>query len=184
MADTPLVTPAQVLDFWFGAGPEKWFSRDDAFDAAIREQFLPAYEAAAAGRLADWEATPEGALALIIVLDQFPRNIFRGSRQAFAADAPALAVANRAVARGFDQKLDVPKRNFFYLPFMHSENLADQERCVELSRQYADENTLNYAELHADIIRRFGRFPHRNALLGRNTTPAEQAFLDGGGFAG
>src|SRR3954447_17848508 len=103
MADTPLVTPEAVLDFWFGAGPERWFSRDDAFDAAIREKFLAAYEAAAAGQLADWEATPDGALALIIVLDQFPRNMFRGSRRAFATDALALAVANRAVARGFDQ---------------------------------------------------------------------------------
>ena len=184
MADTPLATPAQVLGFWFGAGSEKWFSRDDAFDAAIREQFLPTYEAAAAGRLADWEATPESALALILVLDQFPRNMFRGSPRTFAADALALAVAKRAVAQGFDQKLELPKRNFFYMPFMHSENPADQERCVALSRQNADENTLKYAKLHADIIRRFGRFPHRNALLGRSTTPAEQAFLDAGGFAG
>lgn len=179
-----VATPAEVLDFWFAAGPQKWFSKDDAFDAAIRERFLPTYEAAAAGRLADWEATPEGALALVIVLDQFPRNMFRGSRRTFATDDFALAVAKRAIARGFDRKLELPKRNFFYLPFMHSEKLADQERCVELSRQSGDKNTLKYAELHADIIRRFGRFPHRNALLGRATTAEEQAFLDGGGFAG
>jgi uncharacterized protein (DUF924 family) len=184
MAAAPLATPAQVLDFWFGADPEKWFSKDDAFDAAIVEAFLPTYEAAKAGRLADWEAAPESALALIIVLDQFPRNMFRGSARVFATDTPALAVAKRAVARGFDQKLELPKRNFFYLPFMHSEDLADQDRCVALSRQGADENTLKYAELHADIIRRFSRFPHRNAVLGRTTTPAEQAFLDAGGFAG
>jgi uncharacterized protein (DUF924 family) len=184
MADTLSVTPAQVLDFWFGVEPEKWFSKDDAFDAAIVARFLPTYEAAAVGQLTGWEATPEDALALIIVLDQFPRNMFRGSPRTFAADALALAVAKRAVARGFDQRLGLPKRNFFYLPFTHSENLADQERCVALSRQNADENTLKYAELHADIIRRFGRFPHRNAMLGRSTTPAEQAFLDGGGFAG
>ena len=184
MADASLATPAQVLDFWFGAGPEKWFSKDDAFDAAIVDRFLPTYEAAAAGRLTDWEATPESALALLIVLDQFPRNMFRGSPRSFAADALALAVAKRAVARGFDRKLELPKRNFFYLPFEHSENLEDQERGVALSRQYADENTLKYAELHADIIRRFGRFPHRNAILGRSTTPEERAFLDAGGFAG
>jgi len=184
MAGIPLVTPGQVLDFWFGADPKKWFSRDDAFDAAIREQFLPTYEAAAAGRLADWEATPESALALILVLDQFPRNMFRGSPRTFAADALALAVAKRAVAQGFDQKLELPRRNFFYLPFEHSENLADQERGVELIRLNSDAESLKWAELHADIIRRFGRFPHRNALLGRSTTPAEQAFLDAGGFAG
>lgn len=184
MAGVSLATPAQVLAFWFGADPRKWFSRDDDFDAAIRDRFLPTYEAAAAGRLSDWEETPESALALVIVLDQFSRNMFRGSPRAFAADDIALAIAKRAVAQGFDQKLELPKRNFFYLPFMHSENLADQERCLALSRQYSDENTLKYAKLHADIIRRFGRFPHRNAVLGRTTTPEEQAFLDAGGFAG
>jgi uncharacterized protein (DUF924 family) len=184
MANASLATPAQVLDFWFGADPKKWYSKDDAFDAAIRERFLPTYEAAAAGQLADWEATPESALALVIVLDQFSRNMFRGSPRTFAADALALEVAKRAVAQGFDRKLELPKRNFFYLPFMHSENLADQEDCVALSRQNSDENTLEYAELHADIIRRFARFPHRNAILSRITTPQEQAFLDAGGFAG
>src|SRR4051812_38504312 len=138
MSDASPVTPAQVLDFWFGADPQKWFSRDDAFDAAIIARFLPTYETAAAGRLTDWEATPESALALLIVLDQFPRNMFRGSPRIFAADALALDVTKRAVARGFDQKLELPKRNFFYLPFMHSENLADQERCVALSRERAD----------------------------------------------
>ena len=184
MADASLATPAQVLDFWFGAGPQKWFSKDDAFDAAIRQRFLPAYEAAAAGRLSDWEATPEAALALLIVLDQFPRNMFRGSPRAFAADPLALAIAKRAVAQNFDRQLDLPKRNFFYLPFQHSENLADQQRCVELSRQNSDAEGVKWAELHADIIRRFGRFPHRNAVLGRVSTPEEQAFLDAGGFAG
>jgi uncharacterized protein (DUF924 family) len=184
MADASLATPAQVLDFWFGAGPEKWFSRDDAFDAAIRQRFLPTYEAAAAGRLNDWQATSEGALALLIVLDQFPRNMFRGSPRAYAADALALTVAKRAVAQNFDRQLDLPKRNFFYLPFQHSENLVDQERCVELSRENSDAEGVKWAELHADIIRRFGRFPHRNAVLGRVSTPEEQAFLDAGGFAG
>jgi uncharacterized protein (DUF924 family) len=184
MADASLAAPAQVLDFWFGAGPQKWFSRDDAFDAAIRQRFLPTYEAAAAGRLNDWQATPEGALALLIVLDQFPRNMFRRSPRAYAADALALAVAKRAVAQNFDRQLDLPKRNFFYLPFQHSENLGVQERSVELSRQNSDAEGVKWAELHADIIRRFGRFPHRNAVLGRVSTPEEQAFLDAGGFAG
>ena len=184
MADASLATPAQVLDFWFAAGPQKWFSKDDAFDAAIRQRFLPTYEAAAAGRLGEWEATPEAALALLIVLDQFPRNMFRGSPRAFAADPLALTVAKRAVAQNFDRQLDLPRRNFFYLPFEHSENLVDQKRCVELSRQNSDAEGVKWAELHADIIRRFGRFPHRNAVLGRVSTPEELAFLDAGGFAG
>ena len=184
MAEASPTTPQEVLDFWFGAGPKKWFSRDAAFDAAITERFMPGYEAAAAGKLSDWEQSAEGALALLILLDQFPRNMFRGSARSFATDAAALAIARRAVERGFDRQLPLPKRNFFYMPFMHSENLADQERCVELSRLYSDANTLKWAELHADIIRRFGRFPHRNALLGRTTTPEEQGFLDAGGFAG
>lgn len=179
-----IAPPAEVLDFWVAAGPQKWFSRDDAFDAAIRERFLPTYEAAAAGSLAEWEAAPDGALALVIALDQFPRNMFRNSPRTFAADPLALAVAKRAVARGFDRQMELPRRNFFYLPFMHSEDLVDQERCVALSRQSGDQNTLKYAEQHADIIRRFGRFPHRNAMLGRTTTTEEQAFLDGNGFAG
>jgi uncharacterized protein (DUF924 family) len=184
MDELSLASPEQVLNFWFGAGPQKWFAKDDSFDAAITERFLPTYEAAAAGRLHDWEAGAESALALIIVLDQFSRNMFRGSPRTFAADALALSVAKHALAQGFDEKFEIPKRNFFYLPLMHSENLGDQELCVALSREKADENTLKFAELHADIIRRFGRFPHRNALLGRRTSPEEQAFLDMGGFAG
>jgi uncharacterized protein (DUF924 family) len=178
------VSPEGVLAFWLEAGPDKWFKKDDAFDTAIRSRFLPAYEAAADGRLAAWEATADGALALIILLDQFSRNMFRGSPRTFAADPLALAIANRAIARGFDEQLELPKRSFFYLPFMHSENLADQERCIDLCRQGGTEDNLKFAEQHADIIRRFGRFPHRNAVLGRVTTEEEQAFLDGGGFAG
>jgi uncharacterized protein (DUF924 family) len=181
---TEVASPESVVAFWLGAGPKKWFTRDDALDAEIRERFLPTYEAAADGRLASWEATPDGALALTIVLDQFSRNMFRGSTDAFAADALARAVADRAIARGFDRQLGLPKQSFFHLPFMHAENLIDQERCVDLARQSGDANTLKFAELHADIIRRFGRFPHRNAVLGRASTAEEQAFLDAGGFAG
>ena len=118
------------------------------------------------------------------MLDQFPRNMFRGERRTYATDALARAVADRAIARGFDRQVSHPERQFFYLPFMHSENLGDQERCLELARHYRDDEFTKYAEHHAEIIRRFGRFPHRNALLGRATTPDEQAFLDGGGFAG
>jgi uncharacterized protein (DUF924 family) len=179
-----LATPAEVLDFWFGTDPKLWFTKNEAFDKEIADRFLPTYEAAASGRLADWEISPESALALVIVLDQFSRNMFRGSPRTFAADVLALAVAKRAIEQGFDKKLELQQRNFFYMPYMHSENLADQERCIALSQQNSDENTLQYAKQHADIIRRFGHFPHRNAVLERTTTPEEQAFLDAGGFAG
>jgi uncharacterized protein (DUF924 family) len=172
-----------VLDFWRAAGPDKWFNKDNAFDAAIRARFLSTYEAAAAGRLA-WDETPEGALALVIVLDQFPRNMFRNDARAYAADALAREVTSRAIARGFDRQAAPAERSFFYLPFEHSEDLADQERGIALNRASGDMDALKWAELHADIIRRFGRFPHRNKVLGRVTTPEEQAFLDGGGFAG
>ncbi len=173
-----------ILAFWRASGPDKWFKKDSAFDDDIRARFLDTYEAAAAGGLADWEATPEGALALVLVLDQFPRNMFRGSARAFAADPLARAVADRALARGFDAALALRDRQFLYLPFEHSEALADQERCCALFRATGDAELAKWAELHADIIRRFGRFPHRNAVLGRATTPEEQAFLDGGGFSG
>ena len=178
------IGPHDVVAFWQAAGAEKWFSKDDALDAAIRARFLAPYEAAVAGKLASWEATAEGALALIIVLDQFSRNMFRGSARTYAADPLARAVADRALARDFDRGVAADLRTFFYLPFMHSEALADQERCVALYRALGDAESLRYAENHADIIRRFGRFPHRNAALGRATTPDEQAFLAGGGFAG
>lgn len=179
-----VATPAEVIAFWFTAGAEKWFTKDTSFDADIRTKFLPTYEAAVQGQLCGWEAAAEGELAFILVLDQFPRNMFRGSPRAFATDALARAAAKRAMRRGFDRAFASPKRNFFYLPLMHSEELADQERCVALCRELGDANALKFAELHADIIRRFGRFPHRNALLGRIATAEERAFLDGGGFAG
>ena len=181
MTDT--VTAADVLAFWRAAGPPKWFAKDAGFDAAIRDRFLGAYEAAAAGRLAAWEETPEGALALCIVLDQFPRNMFRGDARAFASDAHALAIAKDAIARGHDMQLDHPKRGFFYLPLMHSEVLADQEHSV--GRQLiggTGADSLMHARAHRLVIRRFGRFPYRNAVLGRETTPLEQAFLDAGGY--
>ena len=173
-----------VLAFWRAAGPDKWFKKNTEFDAAIRENFLATHEAAANGELASWEVTPEGAYALVIVLDQFPRNMFRGSARAFAADPLAREVSGRALERGFDRQIEERGRGFFYLPLMHSETLADQERCVALYRALGQSENLKYAEDHADIIRRFGRFPHRNTALGRATTAVEQAFLDSGGFAG
>src|SRR4051794_16188148 len=178
-----IASPETILAFWREAGRDKWFTRDDAFDAHVREKFLPTYEAAAAGKLGDWEATADGALALCIVLDQFARNMFRGDARTYADDPRAREVANRALKRGYDQDVSEDMRGFFFLPFMHSEDPTDQDRCVELYRA-ADHADLKYAEEHRDIIRRFGRFPHRNAILGRATTPEEQAYLDEGGFKG
>lgn len=179
------ISPAAraVIDFWREAGPARWFAKDDDFDRRFRDRFLDAHEAAARGDHEDWQATPEGALALVLLLDQFPRNSFRGSARAFATDGQALDIAARAVDRGDDRRVDAPLQPFFYMPFMHSETLADQERCVELCRRIGG-STLEYAILHRDIIERFGRFPHRNPVLGRSTTEAEQAFLDQGGFKG
>jgi uncharacterized protein (DUF924 family) len=177
-------SPKSVLAFWRKAGPKKWFAKDAAFDRQIRIRFLPTYNAAAASRLSHWERTPEGALALTLVLDQFPRNMFRGSARAFAADPLARRVARRAIARGFDRLVPRRERPFFYLPFEHSESISDQDRCVALFRAAGDAESLKWAILHADIIRKFGRFPHRNAALGRDTTAAEHAFLAAGGFSG
>ena len=184
MTGTGEVTPHDVLAFWRDAGPERWCKKDAAFDAEIVTRFLATYERAVRGELSGWEMTPEGALALVIVLDQFPRNMFRGDARTYAADALARDVTRRALARGFDRDVPSSDRQFFYLPFMHSENLADQEHCVALAMAHGDDEFTEYAEQHADIVRRFGRFPHRNPVLRRTTTPAEQEFLDSGGFAG
>ena len=142
------------------------------------------WQEAAAGKLSSWEASDDGALALTIVLDQFPRNMFRGDLRTYATDPLAREVAGRAIARGADARIDPVLIEFIYMPFMHSEHLPDQLRCVELFRQTGNAENLGYAERHADIVRRFGRFPHRNRLLGRATTADEQAFLDAGGFSG
>jgi uncharacterized protein (DUF924 family) len=184
MTQTPIASPDAVLAFWREAGAKRWFAKDEAFDADIKRRFLATYEAAARGELAAWEETPDGALALAIVLDQFPRNMFRNDARTYAADPAARAVADRAIARGFDQGLEVAERSFLYLPYEHSEDMAHQERSVALFRSMGDAELLKWADLHADIIRRFGRFPHRNAVLGRASTPEEEAFLASGGFTG
>jgi len=176
-------TATSVLAFWREAGPKKWFKKDPGFDAEFRERFLTGHEAAARGELDGWSATADGALALLVLLDQFPRNAFRGSERMFATDAKALEISRHAIATGMDQQVDADLRNFFYLPLMHSESATDQQQAVALTEPLgADAH--RFALLHQDIIERFGRFPHRNAVLGRATTPAEQAFLDQGGFAG
>lgn len=176
--------PADVLAFWREAGPEKWFKKDEAFDREMRERFAATHAEAAAAKLTDWANTAEGALALILLLDQFSRNMFRGQPQCFAQDAMAREIAEKALAAGFDRQVEPELRFFFYMPLMHSEAIGDQERCVALFHGVSGAEGLKYAYEHAEIIRRFGRFPHRNAILGRHTTPAEQAFLDGGGFSG
>ena len=177
------VTPAGILAFWRDVGPDRWYRRDDAFDAEVCRRFRGLWQCAAAGELASWETGDDGALALVIVLDQFPRNLFRDDIRTYASDPLAREVAHRAIERGADTRVDPVLREFLYLPFMHSEQLPDQLRCIELSRAAGHAENLKWAEHHADIIRRFGRFPHRNRLLGRATTPEEQAFLDEGGFS-
>jgi uncharacterized protein (DUF924 family) len=178
-----LASPDEIVTFWREAGPERWFTKDPAFDEDIRRRFLAAHEAAAAGKLKSWEETAQGALALMILLDQFPRNLFRGDKRTFATDELARAITAAALIKGFDGQVGKDMRAFFYLPFVHSEHLADQERALALY-QAAHTDDFKWTQIHADIIRRFGRFPHRNAVLGRKTTADEQVFLDNGGFAG
>jgi uncharacterized protein (DUF924 family) len=181
---TDEATPAEILAFWREAGRDRWYRQDGAFDDEVRRRYLALWHEAAAGKLASWEASDEGALALAIVLDQFPRNMFRGDPRTYSTDAMAREVASRAIDRGADARIDPALKEFLYLPFMHSEHLSDQLRCVDLFRKSGDAENLKYAEGHADIVRRFGRFPHRNRLLDRRTTPEEQAFLEAGGFSG
>src|ERR1700736_4654424 len=170
MTDARAATPSDILTFWREAGPDRWYRRDDVVDAEIRRRFLDTWRQATAGQLSLWEASDDGALALTIVLDQFPRNMFRQDALTYSSDALAREVAGRAIDRGVDGRIDPVLREFFYLPFMHSEHLADQQRCVALFRKSGNSENLTYAEDHADIISRFGRFPHRNRILGRPTT--------------
>ena len=173
-----------VTGFWREAGPDAWFAKNDAFDADFRSRFLDLHYAAARRELDGFAAHAEGALALMILLDQFPRNCFRGTGHMFATDPLARHFAEKAVAAGHDMALEPELRAFVYLPFEHSEAMADQERSLALFSERAPEGYLPYAVEHRAIIARFGRFPHRNAALGRETTAEERAFLDGGGFAG
>ena len=173
--------PADVLEFWFGRDRKDWFAKSDAFDAEIRARFLDAYEAAAAGRLDAWKADPRSCLALVIVLDQFPRNMFRASERAFAADALARDAARVIVENGWDKSFNEDEKAFAYLPFEHSEEMTDQELSMKL---FAGNPNAEWARKHWEIIKRFGRFPHRNGILGRQSTPAEIEFLKqpGSGF--
>ncbi len=172
-----------VVAFWREAGPGMWFAKDDAFDRRFRERFAHLYEAAARGKLSHWLATSDGALGLLILLDQYPRNSFRGTPRMYATDTLARAVAAAALAAGHDRAASAEMQLFFYLPFAHSEDMADQDRSVALVRRLGEPN-VSHANRHRDIIRRFGRFPHRNPILGRAMRPEEQEYLDNGGYAG
>jgi uncharacterized protein (DUF924 family) len=180
------IEPRDVVEFWRESGPRSWFKKSDAFDALIRQRFEAAHHAAARGEYDAWAETAEGSLALLLLLDQFPRNLYRSSGHAFATDPKARSMARRAIGAGHDRAARAEWRVFYYLPFEHSEDLADQERGVELCEALERETgeSAKWARSHRDIIARFGRFPHRNACLGRQTTPVEQSFLDEGGFAG
>jgi len=181
MRDLP--SAHDVVRFWRDAGPKRWFAKSSAFDADFRSRFEALHQAAAARALDGWAADAEGALALLVLLDQFPRNAYRGTAHMFATDGLARAIARAAIASGLDRQVEAGLRCFFYLPFMHSEDLADQERSVQLNAAL-DANTQRFAQMHHELIARFSRFPHRNAVMGRETTAEEQRFLDEGGFSG
>ena len=183
MMNTEPANAAAVVEFWRDAGPQRWFRKDEAFDREFRERFLALHERAAAGELDGWAASAEGALALAILLDQFPRNAFRGSPRMYATDAKARQIARLALERGLDRQVPQELRNFLCLPFQHSEALPDHEFAVAQAAALGGE-AQRYALHHREIIRRFGRFPHRNALLGRPSTPEEERFIAEGGFAG
>lgn len=173
-----MTTAARLLGYWFApATAGRWYSVDAALDAQLDRRFRPLVEDALAGRLDHWAATPDGALALVILLDQLPRNIWRGTARAFGGDAKARDVADVAIAKGFDLKQPPDQRTFLYLPFEHSENIDDQRRAVALFRERGTPDGLDWAEKHLAVIARFGRFPHRNAMMGRASTPEEERFL-------
>ena len=182
--EAELPTPGDVLDFWLSADPEKWFARDDAFDAAIRDRFLTLHGKAASGAIDEWAVIPEGTLALIIVLDQFSRNLYRNSPLAFATDEKALGLSQNLIAKQQDIEFPINVRLWIYMPFQHSEDLCMQERSIELFKTLDDPENLKYALIHHDIIRKFGRFPHRNQVLGRTSRAEEIKFLAAGGFSG
>ena len=172
-----------VIAFWKQAGPKRWFAKDEAFDTAFRDSFHATHMQAARRELEDWLTTADGALALLILLDQYPRNAFRGTAHMFATDPLARLYARKMVDAGLDQQVEPQLRAFCYLPFEHSEDPQDQQRSLALNQQL-DASTYHWAKEHADIIERFGRFPHRNEVLGRASTDEELAFLKAGGFAG
>lgn len=174
------IAPEDILNFWFMlVKPEKWFDDDTALDSEVREMFLPAHEAALRGEMKKWEETPEGTIALLLLLDMFPRRMFRGTPRAYATDDFALDIAREAIIRHFDDRIDRQYKLFFYLPFSHAEDEGDQRLALFYIRERTKEEAwIDLADRRCDIIQRFGRFPHRNAALGRESTPEELAFLE------
>jgi uncharacterized protein (DUF924 family) len=176
----------KIIQFWINdVGPKGWYQGTPDLDQMIQDRFMDDWELAKAGKYDSWGCCPEKSLALIILLDQFPRNMFRGDPRSFATDAKARAVASHAIEHGYDKNIQAPQRQFFYLPFMHSECLPHQERCVRLIKNRMPEGGkghLLHARVHREVIRMFGRFPYRNETLGRVTTPAEQTFINDGGY--
>ncbi len=179
-----MTTARDIIDFWTAAGPARWFTKDAAFDGELSVRFKDLVAEGRAGHLHDWGETAEGALGLVILLDQFSRNIHRGSPLMFAADKRALALAKCSIIRGDHYAFPVPVAKWLYMPFEHAEDIDAQERCVGLFMARGPAENLPYAKEHRDIIARFGRFPHRNAILGRASTLQERAYLADGGFAG
>lgn len=181
-----MVSPQQILEFWLDeVGPKGWYEANDALDADIRDRFQETWQSASEGQFSLWLTYPSGALAYIILMDQFSRNMFRGDGKAFSSDRAALAAAKSTIEKGWDLKIDEPARQFFYLPLMHSENLCDQERCVRLMCERMPETgdpDLLHARAHRAVIREFGRFPYRNDALKRPATEAEQAYVSQGGY--
>ena len=181
-----MIGPEDVLSFWLDEiGPEGWYKQDAALDAAITERFGAAWEASCEGSFSMWLTYPSGALAYIILTDQFPRNMFRGSGKAFASDRAAITATKAAIAKGWDMRIDEPARQFFYLPLMHSENLCDQDRCVRLMTERMPESgasNLLHARAHRQVIRQFGRFPYRNEALSRHSTSVEKEYVSAGGY--
>ncbi|MVO14712.1 DUF924 family protein [Parasedimentitalea huanghaiensis] len=181
-----MVGPDEVLEFWLDeAGPKGWYMQDEAFDAEIRKRFEAAWEGACEGKYSMWLTHPSGVLAYLILTDQFPRNMYRGSKAAFSTDKLALAAAKAAISKKWDMKIDEPARQFFYLPLMHSENLCDQDRCVRLMKErmpVEGPSNLLHARAHREVIRLFGRFPYRNEALARHSTEPELDYVMAGGY--
>lgn len=180
-----LATPEDILSFWIDdLGPTGWYKQDPSLDADIRDRFEATWEAAMEGKFALWLTYPSGTLAYLILTDQFSRNMFRGSGKSFASDKLALSVAKKAIAQGYDLKIDAPARQFFYMPLMHSESLCDQERCVRMMHErMPDDGNLLHARAHREVIRKFGRFPYRNEALDRRLTEVESTYIENGGYA-
>ncbi|MEM1289120.1 MAG: DUF924 family protein [Pseudomonadota bacterium] len=173
----------ELLETWWSIGEEGWYKQSDDIDAMLKERYSGLLEDARSGKLDAWKDAPHTALALILCLDQLPRNIYRGTPEAFSSDADALWVADYARARGFDKAYTGMPRNFFYMPYMHSEELSRQDECCDIFRELGNQHVYYFALIHMDAIRRFGRFPHRNAILGRETTEEEQRYMSTGGFS-